>query len=248
MKLTQPIVVFLPDTRDVEISRYGFGNLKLGMGVFTYSRLAGNPALQSRGPLPYSDFISTNPGGTCPGSTPECERVCYAKRIGGPVRDVYVLNAVAEVPPIPEPCRVLRLHVSGDFDTIRYIRNWIIRLRERPDVTCWAYTRSWRVKELLPWLETMRELPNVQLFASMDGSHLDEPPAGWRRAWLDGDQRAGVPVDVTAHNEVGQQRLSTTYDEVSSYVCPEETGHKKDCLDCGYCFEGKTNDVTFLRH
>ena len=249
MKLTQPIVVFLPDTRDVEISRYGFGNLKLGMGVFTYSRIAGNPELLRAHNTQSSTFwTQKNPGGTCPGSTPECEAICYAKRIGGPVREVYAQNASDDVPPIPDACQILRLHVSGDFDTSAYISNWVDRLTERPDVTCWAYTRSWRVPHLVAALEDLRALPNVQLFASMDWSHTDEPPTGWRRAWIDGDQRAGKFLDVTTQDDTGRRRLSTTYDGVSSYVCPEETGHKKNCLECAYCFEGQTNDVTFLRH
>lgn len=233
-KLTSPLIVFLPDTRGVEISRYGIGNLKIGLGVYTYSRLAGNAAY--------------NGVGTCPGSTEECERICYAKRIAGPVREIYNRNAGADVPPIPEDAKVLRIHISGDFDSVEYINNWIARLTERPDVVCWAYTRSWRVDELLPALERLRALPNMQLFASMDESHVDVPPKGWRRAWIDGDERAGKVIDITAHNTVGKQMVGTTYDGTRTYVCPEETKHKKNCLECGYCFEGQKNDVTFLKH
>ena len=172
-QLKKGITVFLPDTRGVEISRYGYGNLKLGFGVYTYSRIAGQREEQHGG----------NPLGTCPGSTPECERICYAKRIAGPVADLYRINSLSwDVPPIPEDAKILRIHVSGDFDSVAYINNWIARLKERPDVTVWAYTRSWRVVGLLPALETLRVLPNVQLFASMDSSHTDVPPTGWRRA------------------------------------------------------------------
>lgn len=233
MKLTQPFVVYLPDTRGVEISRYGFGNLKLGLGVFTYSRPAGAV-------------------GTCPGSTTKCEAICYAKRIAGPVLDVYKQNVGPDVPPIPAECKVLRLHVSGDFDSVPYIFNWIVQLKNRPDVTCWTYTRSWRVPELLPALEELRALPNVQLFASMDRSHADVPPAGWRRAWIDGDERAGEPWMQQAY-EMQQaydiKRVNQkTFDGTMTYVCPEETKVKTSCLECGYCFEGRRNDVTFLEH
>jgi hypothetical protein len=233
-KLTSNLVVYLPDTRAVEIGRFGIGNTKIGMGVFTYSRLAGQMS------------------GTCPGSTDECEAICYAKRISGVVREVYVTNSMtSEVPPLPAECRILRLHISGDFDSVNYIENWIKRLQERPDVTCWAYTRSWRVPELLPALERLRALPNMQLFASMDQSHTDIPPSDWRRAWIDGDPRAGDPLNIGAHIDVtalGHERNQTTFDLTPSYVCPEETKHKENCLACGYCFEGQKNDVTFLRH
>lgn len=258
-QLKKPLEVFLPDTRGVEISRYGYGNLKIGLGVFTYSRLAGSPAQNS-----YHAHGGRIVQGTCPGSTDECEAICYAKRIEGPVRDIYVINSERnDVPPIPEPCKILRIHVSGDFDSAAYIRNWIQRLTERPDVTAWAYTRSWRVKQLLPFLEELRALPNMQLFASMDESHTDVPPEGWRRAWIDGDPRAGQPWSVAAHTLVklgeegpgwaatdiiGQARNQRTFDGAMSLICPEETKHKQNCLECGYCFEGKRNDVTFLRH
>jgi hypothetical protein len=39
-----------------------------------------------------------------------------------------------------------------------------------------------------------------------------------------------------------------TFDGTMTYVCPEETKVKTSCLECGYCFEGRRNDVTFLEH
>lgn len=260
---SQPLVVYLPDTRDVTVSRYGIGNLKLGFGVFTYSRLAGDAQ------------------GTCPGSTDECEDICYAKRIRGPVADVYVLNSGTDnVPAIPLECKVLRLHVSGDFDSVEYINNWIAQLRLRPDVTAWAYTRSWRVPRLLLALEQLRALPNMQLFASMDASTQDLPPVGWRRAWIWRDiptnrwpmeNRLKLPT-CTVCNDTGEydgeygprscmsclvgarsDRMHNltavlTTSVTPSYVCPEETGRKANCLACGYCFEGRKHDVVFLEH
>jgi len=46
---------------------------------------------------------------------------------------------------------------------------------------------------------------------------------------------------VSEHNFV-------TADGDRSYLCPEETKRKKDCVSCGYCFEGQKHDVTFLKH
>lgn len=224
MKLIHPLRVYLPDTRNVSIERYGLGNLKIGMSVFTYSQLPGRD------------------GGSCPGSTDECERVCYAKRITGAVADVHALNTgSSDVPSIPEECTLLRLHVSGDFNSVAYIDAWVQRLSERPDVTAWVYTRSWRVPELLPALEKLRQLPNVQMFASMDVSTVELPPKGWRRAWLNVDQRASWGDRDETHNSI-------TFDGTPSYTCPEETGRKQTCEECRYCFDGKMNDVTFLLH
>lgn len=264
MQILKPLVVYIPDTRGVTLSQYGLGNLKIGPGVFTYSRLPGRPFKTALGtsdahPLAIDETPrihsrpSTGWAGTCPGSTPECEHVCYAER---PVREMgsvaamWLRNSISsKVPPIPDECRILRLHISGDFDTVRYIDNWIERLNERPDVTCWAYTRSWRVAGLLPALERLRALPNMQLLASMDKSHPDVPPTGWRRAWIDGDPRAGAPIEVLAHDyDTSVKANSNTFDGDFSFVCPEETGKKANCVECGYCQHGRKHDVTFLLH
>lgn len=240
-------LIHLPDTRGVQFSRYGLGNNKLGASVYTYSRKAG------------AANTSFSNLGTCPGATDECESICYAKRIDGPVKQIYVMNSDDDVPAIPTDCRLLRIHVSGDFDTSFYVQHWISRLLDRPDVTAWAYTRSWRVPTLVPDLEQLRALPNVQLFASMDPSTKELPPAGWRRAWLDrawdslNAMKWGVETRLTPFYTPGKDVLisehnQVTFDGGTSYVCPEETGRRATCEACRYCFDGKQNDVTFLEH
>lgn len=234
--ITKPLTVYFPDSRGVEISPYMKGNTKIGTGVYTYSRLAGQIE------------------GTCPGASEECEAICYAKRITGAVRDIYAVNSQRhQVPPIPADCRLLRLHVSGDFDTLAYIESWIDRIADRPDVTMWVYTRSWRVPALLPALERLRALPNVQMFASMDVSVPEMPPDGWRRAWIDGDPRQGdVHTLAPAHSEeavaLGAWSLQATQEGTKALICPEETKAVPNCENCGYCFKGQRNDVVFLRH
>src|SRR3990167_5992196 len=224
------LTLYLPDTRGVQISPYGYGNAKIGHSVFTYSRLPGHPNSRALG-LP-EEYTRR---GTCPGATLECQSICYAARPvaeQGVVYEMWRRNSDYEsVPPIPDDCKLLRTHVSGDFTTVDYIEGWIVRLKERPDVTAWAYTRSWRVPELLPALERLRVLPNIQLFASMDSSTKDLPPTGWRRAWIDGDHRG---------NKFGHAAsIRSTFDDSRTYVCPEETGDKPNCKSCRYCFDGK---------
>jgi hypothetical protein len=222
------LIVFLPDTRGVEISRFGKGNLKIGMGVYTYSRLAGHPV--------------TTPMATCPGASPECEAICYAKRIAGPLQQLYTQNSGSDVPTeLPADCRMLRLHISGDFDSVTYIEQWTALLQRYPEVVSWAYTRSWRVPELLPALERLRALPNMQLFASMDKTIKELPPTGWRRAWLASDERCWG-------NLPGSRDNWRVLDGTTSYLCPEQTGRQPNCETCGYCQLGKKNDVTFQEH
>ena len=203
--------VRLPDTRGVTLSRWGCGNTKIGWGVVTYSKVA---------------VVA------CPGSTPFCREICYAQRIGGPVLDVYEVNtaAGANVPDLPEDAELVRLHVSGDFDSVEYIQRWTQIVAARQDVDFWAYTRSWAVTELLPHLEGLRALPNMQLFASVD-QDTGLPPDGWRIAWINGDAR----LEGTARKVL---------------VCPEERKKVANCEECGYCFCAPKvlTDVVFLKH
>lgn len=241
MTKVSKIKVYIPDTRGVVMEdRYQQGNLKIGMGVTTYSRLPGDPKYAALG-MPEG----FGHAGTCPGATPECQRMCYAAR---PVEEQDVVfriwhrnSLTDEVPAIPDECEILRIHVGGDFDKLTYIAAWWRRIRERLTIPVWAYTRSWRIPGLRAGLEAIRKLPNVQLFASVDISTTTKELAaikGWRRAWIAGDERL---TRVTDHNYV-------TFDGVPAYVCPEETGRKRDCVSCGYCFEGLKHDVIFLEH
>ncbi len=195
------------DDRRAIRSPWGKGNPKIGAGIYTYSRLPGKR-------------------GTCPGATEECERLCYSMRFQNnpPLWQWMIENTVRQdVPPLPVDAKVVRIHVSGDFDTPEYVCAWIAACKGRPDVLFWAPTRSWRVSYLRPRLEELRALPNVQLFASMDAESPEGPPDGWRVAWLDMD-----PGDAL--------------------VCPEEAGKKDNCEACGYCFRGKRGDVVFPIH
>lgn len=303
--ISKPLVVYIPDTRGVVISRFGKGNLKIGLGVYTYSRLPGHPTRPALGsylegkpanevPLHVAAYQGDPNGGlphyhgTCPGSTPECEAICYARRPvaeDGPVMQMWRDNTYGnDVPEIPEDAKLLRLHVGGDFNSVEYIANWYHRLAARPDVTAWVYTRSWRVFELLAALERLRTLPNVQMFASMDLTTPEMPPSEpycscgappdtdgqmfnshahdcvlndpewqpWRRAWIDGDPRAGKPLSIPAHSSQAERlryfELTRTEDGTKNLICPEETKAVANCEECGYCIDGRRNDVTFLKH
>lgn len=245
------LTVYIPDTRGVTISSFGRGNLKIGLdGVYTYSRLPGSPEAKALG----AKRFQVETSGTCPGASAECQAICYAARPvaeNGPVFEMWRQNSETEDVPteLPPDCRLLRIHVSGDFTSQPYISGWVRLLAANPQVSAWAYTRSWRVPELLPALERLRALPNVQLFASMDQSIAELPPAGWRRAWIDGDARAGESVLMRAHGlEVVSKHNFVTFDGGRAYLCPEETGRRANCAECSYCILGTRGDVVFLRH
>jgi hypothetical protein len=260
------LTVYLPDTRGVTVSRFGVGNLKIGLGVHTYSRLPGSPERTALG-------AERSPGwmGTCPGATKECQEICYAARPvaeNGPVAQMWRLNSITDDVPmeLPPGCTMLRLHISGDFSSRGYIDGWFALLAGRPDVKVWAYTRSWRVAELRPALDRLRALPHVQIFASVDRSTdtaeitsitTDYAKAGrqpWRLAWIDGDVRGDrynhnlSRIENERPHVLGKFPLRLTQFGAKSLVCPEETGEKANCVECRYCFDGRRNDVTFLKH
>ncbi len=236
----QELTVYLPDTRGVTISPWGRGNTKIGMdGVYTYSRLPGRI------------------GGTCPGATPACQDFCYAKRVINtpPVSDMWEKNSGTDKVPLslPDDAKIVRIHVSGDFDTVPYIESWIRLVRNHPNVRFFGYTRSWRVEELLPALERLHAAPNVQLFASVDTDMDVLPPQHWRRAWLEDDLRAIIGSGPGAEQGldfwVGEGHMNFKSENGSPvYVCPEETGRKPNCQSCNYCITGKSGDVVFLLH
>jgi hypothetical protein len=124
---------------------------------------------------------------TCPGRTEECERDCYAAnlmRIYSAVDAKYRRNQEITYHPgfvdymvetIPADCE-FRIHVSGDFFHVDYVRKWIEIATRRPDVMFYAYTRSWRA-DMFHVIKQLHSLPNVNINLSVD----DEtgPPSIW---------------------------------------------------------------------
>jgi hypothetical protein len=124
---------------------------------------------------------------------------------------------------LPEDAPIVRIHVGGDFYSAKYVTSWRHICEARPNTQFWAYTRSWSVPSLLPGLEQLRDLQNVELFASVD-SDMPLPPEGWRVAFIEGDNRA------------------------SGLACPHQQGRLASCLECGYCFRKKAGNVVFKIH
>lgn len=116
---------------------------------------------------------------TCPGSTAECRRDCYAAnlmRIYTNVDAKYRRNQEITYHPgfvdymietIPQNSTG-RLHVSGDFFHADYVRKWIDICKARPDIYVYCYTRSWRVHDILPAIIELHSLPNVNVNLSVD--------------------------------------------------------------------------------
>ena len=116
---------------------------------------------------------------TCPGKTTECSRDCYAAnlmRIYPSVDAKYRRNLeIAHHPDfvaymvdtIPANCQ-FRIHVSGDFFHPDYAKRWAKIASARPDVTFYAYTRSWREPDIWAQILLLHDLPNVNVNLSVD--------------------------------------------------------------------------------
>ena len=201
----------------------------------TYSR-RGNPKVGT-----HVSIVNREAGATCPGASPWCE-ACYAMHGNFKRFNLQARYAAADLVLPDNPRDLMRWHVSGDFDSIAYIEFCIDYMRAHTKTQFWAYTRSWNVAELLPALEIMRALPNMQLFASVDPT-MPEPPPGWRIAYLPevDDRYTGM----------------VCLEQVCSSKCPpdcnrqERQGHvakMPDCERCQYCFAKPKGNVGFLLH
>ncbi len=151
---------------------------------------------------------------TCPGKTEECSRDCYAAKLMGMYPGVnakYQRNHDVVFHPgfvsymietIPQNCD-FRIHVSGDFFHVDYVRKWIEICAARPDVKFYAYTRSWRVN-LLHVIEQLNALDNVNVNLSVDdetGSPLEYSQLTEKYRWCYLTKTDSVP-DWIRHDDI----------------------------------------------
>lgn len=192
---------------------------------------------------------------TCPGETEVCAANCYGKK--GHFRrsnvksshaanhkavkkDNFVSKMVDEIQ--RKNVKTLRIHVTGDFFDAPYIRKWIAVAEQCPDVTFYAYTRSWRIKRLMPALTDFNALPNTKLWWSVDEDthEIDgKPPTlkGVRSAYMQTSDDEVVPAycDMVLRTK----RATLVRFTSGRLVCPGENGmtykRKMTCERCRIC-------------
>ncbi len=185
---------------------------------------------------------------TCPSATDWCLSNCYNadNRI-----DVYPIDKwarnwwaveshpkdvsdsiVSQLINADKPCAV-RIHSSGDFFSKAYIDLWTNIARVSSDTHFWAYTRSWRSRELLPFLETLRSLENVEIIASWDTTMNSPPPSYWRKCLVCYDETEASIFLRDSSNIV---------------ICPEQIGLVDNCASCNLCMRNINKDIIFLFH
>ncbi len=207
---------------------------------------------------------------TCPGMTSECGPKCYAAnlmRIYPAVNAKYTRNlelANADnfveymIRSIPYMCE-FRIHVSGDFKDVAYIRKWIEIVATRTDVVFYAYTRSWQDAEMWEAIKDLHSFAHVNVNLSVDDvtgmptmMYADE----FRWCYLTHDNSAPdwmrAKDIVFRSNHIGHKRRRKnawlkgfTPNEVAplvkkagkgnAQVCPLEQGQDIPNLSCKKC-------------
>lgn len=154
----------------------------------------------------------------------------------------------------------IRIHSFGDFSSLKYVEAWTQVVKECDGVQFLAYTRAWRVGELIPALSELAALSNMNLFLSFDRD-TGVPPRipQTKLAWLACTDNDPPPVKVwvvfRATDERTPERpphrryyslvqLGTSLNE--QFVCPHENGlyapgtkqqsATEDCVTCRKCF------------
>jgi hypothetical protein len=194
--------------------------------------------LENKTKLGKISHFSTLPQKTC---FQDCQ-YCYAlkaQRIYPNVRANWTKNTNALyngalLPLIPrnrqgKPLRkTMRLYLSGDFQNVHTAKQWIFKAQENQDVMFFGYTKQWQNRDLLPFLETLKALPNVVLRASVDKETGYNVPEGWTKAGI----------------------LEDNIKEAKFFVCKSNAKTKLKCFDCKVCFsvKHKNTPVYFPKH
>jgi len=207
---------------------------------------------------------------TCPGRSQFCEAYCYVRNrnLRPSVLHIHAQNYAlsqqvdfaAQMIRILQntqlqwkngQSKMLRLHPAGDFYSPSYIEAWMQIATALPQWRFFGYTHSWNC-ELEPVLAEFRDLPNVRLYASVDGT-TEPPPPSWKlQAWMSYDAPPNVP---RCHQEIALKeqafplwkqethqpfkcRIDPGRDILRAIAIRHQLGPLY-CSDCGHCSEGR---------
>ncbi|MHA2010102.1 MAG: hypothetical protein ACW980_22535 [Promethearchaeota archaeon] len=151
-----------------------------------------------------------------------------------------------KLPFVPKSRNLCRISINGDFsfknnsDSVYYIREWI-RLAKHHNgikghkVEFFGYTKSWQDKKLVPYLQELNSLPNVNIKCSVDALTGIRIPKGFKKAGI-------------VYGEI-----STLKPLKGQFICQfgnkNSKLYKVTCQDCRVCINKKTQvDVYFPSH
>lgn len=187
---------------------------------------------------------------TCPTRTAACEQVCYANkghyyrkslqdslnyRLAVSLREDFA-DIIQHYLRRTRKARV-RIHVSGDFYSLRYLMVWDEIIRTNPGKTFTVYTRAWRDANLRQVLEMIALYENLRLFYSIDRDSgvPSAIPTRVRLAYMQIDSQdiPPVPCDLVFRVE----RSAVVKYVANTLVCPAENGvTRATCSACQLCY------------
>lgn len=204
---------------------------------------------------------------SCPGATEVCEGVCYAGKLEKLFPNMRVvmqanfdalINASfsdmveslnAMIQDFRADCdkhnadKSFRIHHDGDFFSRQYASAWAWVCKLNPDITFWAYTRSFIPGHNV--VDILEGIPNLALYISVDRANLEwakiirqEYPRTVKWAFL-GETAESTKADML------------TMSDKPGAICPENvkripliTENGGACFSCQLCVKGKA-DVRF---
>lgn len=202
---------------------------------------------------------------TCPYATNACKSVCYVKKgtFSFPSNQAiyqrnyqlsrsksFIKTIIQEIR--NSGVRYFRVHASGDFYSADYVMKWVEIARKVPDVTFYAYTRSWRGEEFWAALTELAGLKNFKLLFSLDKENIVDHnhktlPVELRRVktvYMSFEERAKKAVNIVFRvNHLKLANKGVVVKNLNGQVCPRETGLKSEpiknltCQTCKLCFK-----------
>lgn len=118
----------------------------------------------------------------------------------------------------------IRIHDLGDFfESIDYVRAWVLAAKSRPACALWFYTRSFENDGLLAALTELASLPNCQGWLSVDSDNYaaailakcKTPPGVWKFAILQ-DKNFDPEVLVEIVGSVGNSAIDSSKNKSAS--------------------------------
>lgn len=138
---------------------------------------------------------------------------------------------------------IFRIHWDGDFFSQDYAKAWAVTMQRFPEITFWAYTRSFRDDYSV--VDELIGVPNLVLYLSVDDDNI----ADARELAQDFPQ---MRLAYCSKSETGAERLHVA--KRKQIACPENVGTialmndgKGACVTCRVCPDDKA-DVVFLSH
>ena len=146
---------------------------------------------------------------------------------------------------------IMRLHVAGDFFDPAYVYAWIKLMNENPNIQFFAYTRSWRMPDMVESLQKLANLPNMTLLLSVDRD-TGYPDAiewyGYRTAFMMVDDDDSHLVRPDTHVVFRDKRFAVLKQVNGNLVCPTENGvTKTTCEKCKWCFKAQVNKTALAK-